>query len=140
MKPEQGILRIIDANINRAKEGLRVAEDIARFILENKRLQKKIRTIRHSFDKIGMVKNIRAGITLRDAQTDYQRQASVCELGRSDINSILYANLQRAKESSRVLEEFFKLIAPRQAPMVKKLRYSLYTLEKEMTVLKIRSS
>ena len=44
---ENNLLRIIDANLNRAREGLRVCEDIARFSLQNKGAAKTLKTIRH---------------------------------------------------------------------------------------------
>ena len=47
--------RIIDANINRASEGVRVLEDLARFYLEDKDLSKKLKEIRHGIRKEVMV-------------------------------------------------------------------------------------
>ena len=46
---DKKLLRVIDANFNRCKEGLRVVEDIFRFCFEDDALRKKIRKIRHSF-------------------------------------------------------------------------------------------
>ena len=45
MKP---LLRLVDANLNRASEGLRVVEDVSRFILDDNRLFLKLRDLRHS--------------------------------------------------------------------------------------------
>ena len=44
--------RIIDANTNRAAEGMRVLEDIARFILEQPTTCEQIKTHRHSIRRI----------------------------------------------------------------------------------------
>ena len=41
------ILRIIDANANRLREALRVCEDIARFILSDKRATQEFKSLRH---------------------------------------------------------------------------------------------
>ena len=40
-------LRIIDANLNRAAEGLRVLEDIARLGLNDASLSERLKTLRH---------------------------------------------------------------------------------------------
>ena len=45
------IYRIIDANLNRVSEGLRVIEDIERFIFEDEEISKKLREIRHKVRK-----------------------------------------------------------------------------------------
>ena len=47
MKRSNGVLRIIDANLNRALEGLRIIEEIVRFILQDKRLTGYLKAIRH---------------------------------------------------------------------------------------------
>ena len=40
-------LRIIDANINRAGEGLRFLEEIARFVLDDAALSQQLKNMRH---------------------------------------------------------------------------------------------
>ena len=40
-------LRIIDANANRAREALRLLEDLARFSLDDAALSKRAKSIRH---------------------------------------------------------------------------------------------
>ncbi|MCM8763460.1 MAG: thiamine phosphate synthase, partial [Candidatus Omnitrophica bacterium] len=44
------IYRIIDADINRAKEGLRVCEEVVRFILNSPSLTLEFKKIRHGLD------------------------------------------------------------------------------------------
>jgi thiamine-phosphate pyrophosphorylase len=39
--------RLIDANLNRAREGLRVLEDLARFELDDAALSERAKQIRH---------------------------------------------------------------------------------------------
>ncbi len=46
------IYRVLDANINRAKEGLRTCEDTARFILNDETLAKKFKKLRHDITGI----------------------------------------------------------------------------------------
>ena len=49
------------------------------------------------------------------------------------MNSILIANFKRAQESSRVLEEFCKLISIEDSETFKYIRYELYNLEIVLT-------
>jgi hypothetical protein len=44
------VLRVLDANLNRAREGLRVLEDTARFVWEDKKLFAELRELRHALD------------------------------------------------------------------------------------------
>ncbi|MFH1317694.1 MAG: thiamine-phosphate pyrophosphorylase [Candidatus Omnitrophota bacterium] len=125
------MLRIIDANFNRCKEGLRVIEDIYRFILEDDASRKKIRKIRHSLDEIANEKVLKDAILSRDARGDLGKDVDVLEVNRRDCDQILSINFQRVKESLRVLEEFFKIIIPRRVEDIKKIRYQIYTAEKK---------
>ena len=129
---DKSISRVIDANFNRCKEGLRVAEDVFRFVLCDDNLRRKVRSIRHHLDDIASDKTIREAIASRDSKQDIGRNFDSLEVKRADVRDILYINLQRAKESLRVLEEFFKLISKRKASTIKKIRYQTYTLEKQI--------
>jgi len=51
-KPDGTVLRIIDANTNRLKEGLRVCEDIFRFILKRQKYRAQLKEIRHEADAL----------------------------------------------------------------------------------------
>ena len=128
---QKKILRIVDANYNRAKEALRVVEDIFRFCRRNKSSVKRIKLLRHSLT--GPFKNKRMFkemLAQRDSVKDVGRPVDSLELKRGDLEDILYANLQRAKESVRVLEETFKLIDAKSVSRFKSLRYNLYSFEK----------
>ena len=129
---EKGVLRVIDANFNRCKEGLRVVEDIFRFIIKQDALRKNLRKLRHSLDKIAQEKILKQAILSRDSKNDLGEKCDSLEINRKDVNSLIYANLQRVKESLRVLEEFFKLIIPKHVSKIKKIRYEVYELEKEI--------
>jgi len=132
----RAIFRIIDANINRLKEGLRVCEEITRFILNNAALTSDFKKIRHSLD--AAIKGLPDKLTLidkRDTSKDIGRDICINELKRDNYRDIFLANIQRAKESMRVLEEFSKLINKKAALDFKKLRYLLYSTEK--TAIKI---
>jgi len=129
------VLRVIDVNFNRSKEGLRVIEDIFRFVLENDSLRKKTRSLRHELDCLTKEKVLKKAILSREAGSDIGRKFDVLESKRHNPNNILYVNFQRVKESLRVLEEFFKLVAISKVALVKSIRYEIYTLEKKVLKL-----
>lgn len=116
------IYRIIDANINRAKEGLRVVEDICRFILDDKKLTDKVKTIRHKLTALVQVPDALL-VSSRGSDEDVARDRPVPH--RKSTRQIFTANCKRAAEALRVLEEFSK-----NGTQIKDLRYLLYDLEK----------
>ncbi len=125
------ILRIIDVNLNRCKEGLRVIEDIFRFILEDDHSRRKIRKIRHSLDAIIKKSDFRDKLLLsRNAAKDIGKEIDSLEMKRMNSSELFYSNLQRVKESLRVLEEFFKIIDKTEVKTIKKTRYKIYEIEK----------
>ena len=127
------INRIIDANINRTKEGLRVCEEVARFILNSRTLTAELKRIRHKIDII--FKLLPSPITLykeRESLKDVGRNIYANELKRRNYRDVFLANMQRVKESIRVLEEFSKLNSSNIAIEFKKIRYSIYELEKKV--------
>ncbi len=130
-KLDQKLLRIIDANFNRAKEGLRVCEDICRFWENRQKLTRKYKSCRHRLSDIVMELKINQVIHSRDVKRDVGKGSLNTELRRRDVEDIFYANSQRVKESIRVLEEFSKLLKPALAQKLKELRYSVYVLERE---------
>lgn len=131
---ERKIYRILDVNINRSKEALRVCEEIARFVLNNKVLTKNLRSIRHSIgDIVGRFPvHERALIKFRDIRSDFGRNRKFENHKRKDICGILIANFQRAKEATRVLEEFSKALDENISKDFKILRFKLYSLEKRL--------
>lgn len=125
------INRIIDANINRAKEGLRVSEEVTRFILNDKSLTLKLRNARHEIDTIFEYTKKEDLLNARNSTSDIGKDISKGELKRKDYKDIFFANIQRAKESVRVLEEFSKVINTKKALNFKKVRYWLYEIERD---------
>ena len=126
------ILRIIDANYNRSKEGLRVCEEISRFLLEDRFLTKELKGLRHKITSLaGSLASKDKLFACRYSAEDIGMNILGEELKRSSIGDIFIANIQRAKESVRVLEEFSKLINKRSAVAFKKMRYRLYEIEKK---------
>jgi len=126
LSPE--LFRVIDANLNRLKEGIRVVEDIIRYRDNNKELATKLKNLRH----LAKVEETFELLKYRDSINDVLRPTIKSELNRNDVKSILLANFKRAEESSRVLEELYKLSRADYSENFKKIRYELYTLEKEI--------
>ena len=134
MKDQKHIYRIIDANLNRAREGLRVVEEVSRFIWENEKLSKGLKNLRHKLTKISQ-ENFDQKLLLlcRDSQRDLGAKGMGLHEGkRKDVKAIVQANLRRTEEALRVLEEFGKIIKKSSAEEFKNLRFKLYTLEKEI--------
>ena len=122
-------LRLIDANLNRLREGIRVVEDIFRYIYNDKETALKLKNLRH-LSRIDIYTQM---LETRDVTNDVLRESIKSEQNRDDLYSILIANFKRAQESSRVLEEFCKLISIEDSENFKYIRYELYTLETVLT-------
>jgi len=71
-------------------------------------------------------------LKFRDSTNDVLRPTLNLELERESLDDIITANLKRAQESSRVLEECFKLIDIEISENFKDARYQLYEIEKEI--------
>jgi len=76
----------------------------------------------------------------RKSLSDIGKDIYIHELKRKDYRDIFYANMQRVKESLRVLEEFSKLLNSNCAKRFKKIRYNIYEIEKitERRIISLR--
>ena len=126
---EENYLRLIDANLNRLREGIRVVEDIFRYVYNDKQTALKLKELRH----LSRLENYIELLETRDVKNDVLRSSIKSEQNRTDLYSILIANFKRAQESSRVLEEFSKLISIKDSENFKYIRYELYNLEIVLT-------
>lgn len=128
------ILRIIDANTNRLTEGLRVCEDVARFVLSDKDATRHFKSLRHrtfaAMQRLGADKKLLA--RFRDAGGDIGKSTLRSEGKRNSVSDIFKANIKRSEEAMRVLEEFSKLASTTLAGKLKKMRFELYSLEKKI--------
>lgn len=125
--------RIIDVNLNRLTEGLRVVEDIVRLALEERRLLAAIRKLR---TQVG--RDVRAlrrqVIPSRKSETDLGRGDRFDKAKRKSLEDVLLASFKRAEESARVLEEVLKIAEPALAGKLKAVRFRLYDLERAAIV------
>ncbi|BAK74628.1 hypothetical protein [Arcobacter sp. L] len=122
-------LRLIDANLNRLREGIRVVEDIFRYMYNDKETALKLKSLRH----LARLDNYIELLETRDVKNDVLRSSIKSEQNRTDLYSILIANFKRAQESARVLEEFTKLTSIKDSENFKYIRYELYNLEIVLT-------
>jgi thiamine-phosphate pyrophosphorylase len=120
------IERLIDANLNRLKEGLRVVEDVCRYFHDDRNITSKIKELRHQLQ--GMYSKNR--LKFRDIIGDVQKNSTKSELSRKSVESVIIANFSRTEESARVLEEMFKLKNTEYSKRFKQIRYEIYELEK----------
>ncbi len=131
---QHGEIRLLDANVNRACEGLRVIEDIFRFLLDDAPRSEELKEMRHTIREA-----FPAGILIshRDAGNDVGQ--GVLKFGSQERNSlteIIKANCKRVQESLRCIEEIVKLksldMSLDQKASWESLRYRVYSLEKEL--------
>jgi thiamine-phosphate pyrophosphorylase len=131
------MLRLIDANLNRISEGLRLLEDVARFILNDAQVSAELKSLRHELlgEDISLQKEL---LSARDSAGDVAAFAEE-ETRRDDIPTILIANARRVQESLRVVEEFAKLPDTALDPVkFKQARFALYELERKLTAKLLR--
>jgi hypothetical protein len=130
---DKGVYRIIDANLNRVMEGIRVCEDITRFASDNnERLTLKLKDLRHEvFNAIKDLRNehLKELVSSRDLH-DVGIRSTESEMSRDNLVDLFLANTQRGKESLRVLEEVLKLFDQNLSQKFKKFRFKLYEIEK----------
>lgn len=123
----------MDANYNRAKEGIRVCEEVARFVLGSYRLTDRYKKVRHDLTKVllGLPVSYRQIVGERNIRQDVGRASLRLDKKKIKIQDIFSSNIQRSEEAVRVLEEWSKLISIPAARKFQKLRFTLYELEKE---------
>ena len=136
------VWRILDANLNRAREGLRVLEDFSRFLADNHDVSLKLKSMRHdlvaaekhlyAIAGIGMAERLQFRDTEGDVGTS---QMTDGEQQRSAVEDVIIANARRVEESLRSLEEFGKLVSAPFSAAMKSLRYHSYTVEKFLAAL-----
>lgn len=126
---QPAIYRILDANLDRAREGLRIVEEWCRFGLESANLTDECKHLRQELARWHAPELRAARNTPDDPGTELTHPQ---EQQRSSIEDVLRANLCRIEEALRVLEEYGKLYNPDMAATCKQMRYRVYTLESSL--------
>lgn len=125
--------RLLDANINRVSEGIRVVEDVARFMYNQKEFSKELREKRHYLRKLFIQKD-NDFLNSRDTKKDVGIEITKDSLldKKSNIKHVVLGNFKRIQEGLRSIEEISKISCDYSiSKEVETLRYSFYNLEKE---------
>jgi thiamine-phosphate pyrophosphorylase len=127
--------RIIDANLNRLAEGLRVLEEVARLVLDDSALTQRLKTLRHDLIRGDLPFNLDL-LRARNAAEDIGAELEVAgEAREKDLPLMVVANSRRVQESLRVLEETARLpeVALKlDSRRFRQARFELYTVEQEL--------
>jgi thiamine-phosphate pyrophosphorylase len=126
---QQVVYRILDTNLDRTREGLRIIEEWCRFGLNNSQLVAECKNLRQEVAQWHTEEMKAARDTPGDAGTELSHAH---EEQRSSIQSLLAANFCRVQEAMRVLEEYSKLYDPNMGKAFKQMRYRVYTLESDL--------
>jgi len=126
-------LRLLDANANRAREAMRVMEDTARFLLEDARLSKDLKQLRH--DLAATLRPLhRLGFELyRNTPGDIGTAIGTpAEQVRGSTRQVIVAAGKRLTEALRCLEEYCKIDHRDVAAQVERLRYRAYEMDRRL--------
>lgn len=141
MNDPSRILRILDANLDRAGEGLRVLEDVARLSLCHAALAERLRSTRHGLAQAvqripGLPERL---VAARDSASDVGRAASHARPHRSLLD-LVETNFDRVQEAVRCLEEFSRCLSTDLAQVFGQLRFEVYDIEHDLLPLVERAS
>jgi len=126
-----GVLRIIDANANRAAEALRTIEEYARFVVNDACMSQATKSLRHRLATIMQLVSLRDRSVARESQFDVGRNLTITEeTDRANVLAVVAAAFGRLKQALRCLEEYSKTMFSDAAELLEQLRYDAYQLEK----------
>ena len=127
------IYRILDANFNRAREALRVAEDCGRFALNDPAVTVMAKHMRSELQEILAAMPVSELLAARDTPGDIGTDiTSPSEPLRSGLQDVATAACKRLGEALRSIEEYSKIVAPDMTIQTERMRYNAYTLEKRL--------
>jgi thiamine-phosphate pyrophosphorylase len=122
------IERLLDANLDRAREGLRVLEDWCRFVLHRPDLVARLKDLRQ---RLGQGHRLAYKLARHAATDEAAGFTHPAQQEREDPLAVVAANAARVQEALRVLEEFGRALDPPLAAEAARIRYALYDLEVE---------
>lgn len=127
------ILRVLDANLNRAREGLRVCEELARLVLDSPSLTRRFQRLRYDLDEAARALPAGPLLQARDSRRDVGRPGRRgAARPHRQLKDLARANVKRVQEALRVLEEFTRLQHSVSSRHFGSLRFRVYSLEKEL--------
>ena len=122
--------RMIDANLNRAREAIRTLEDVARFAWDDAAIAADAKALRHALQAVVAALPAERLARARDVTGDVGTTIEgVGEYERADPSAIAAAAGKRLTEALRVVEEASKSVDPAVARAVEALRYRAYALD-----------
>ncbi|MCA9284870.1 MAG: thiamine phosphate synthase [Phycisphaerales bacterium] len=125
------VLRIIDANLNRAREAARVMEEAARFALDDRGLAADLKSLRHEI--AAAAQSLPESSAARDVVGDVGVEVTTeTERVREDLGAVAVAAGKRLGEALRCLEEYGKLVHPDFGAGMKAMRYRAYEVERRL--------
>jgi thiamine-phosphate pyrophosphorylase len=125
------VARVLDVNLNRSREALRVLEDYCRFVLNDRLPTGQVKELRHGLAAAAVGIPDRLLLASRDTLQDVGTSISAPgEYERQSPAQVAQVNLKRLQESLRSLEEYGKVLGPETGRQVEALRYRVYTLER----------
>ncbi|MEZ6133619.1 MAG: thiamine phosphate synthase [Pirellulaceae bacterium] len=123
------VLRVLDANVNRASEGLRTIEDVARLVCEDAVAAEWMKCLRHELAEACAQLDRSERLAARCTQSDAGTQiTTTTESLRADFVAVVQAAAERITQSLRNLEEFSKFISATMSERLKQTRYAAYDL------------
>ncbi|HUW21007.1 MAG TPA: thiamine phosphate synthase [Sedimentisphaerales bacterium] len=132
---ERAVYRIIDANFNRAREAIRVMEEFCRFALNCAPLTDRARQLRHelsaAIDKLDAARLLSCRDTLADVGVGTTVEG---RFKRTSLHDCFTAASKRLPEALRAIAETVQTINPSLAQSIENLRYTAYTLEKDIVL------
>ena len=117
--------QILDANVNRASEGLRVIEEYVRFVRSDSSLTSMVSSMRKSINSLFP----QSASLLSSRQVSGDVRAKEKPVSRETLFDLLSANFKRVQEALRVLEEYSGKSA------CNGFRYDCYDLESKILLL-----
>ena len=130
--PNLSLLRIVDANCNRAREAARVLEDYARFTLNHAALSERLKNLRHDF-RTATEQLQRRALPARDTPGDVGTVITTqTERTRESSAAVITAAAKRLGEALRTIEEYTKTLDGAIAEQLQALRYRAYDLEHDI--------
>jgi thiamine-phosphate pyrophosphorylase len=130
---QPAVYRILDANLDRAREGLRIVEEWCRFGLNSSQLASQCKDMRQELASWHSSEMRACRDTAADPGTHLTHPQ---EEQRSSIEHLLQANLCRVEEALRVLEEYSKLYNSKMSAAIEQMRYRVYILESDLLAYK----
>lgn len=126
--------RMFDANVNRACEGLRTLEDLARFVLDDSDLSRRAKDARHAIRAAASAAGPRRLVAWRNTPGDVGTAISTeQEATRVNAGALAVAAGNRVAEALRACEEVAKTLGL-DAFAFEASRYEAYEIQKRLVI------